>query len=671
MNPPASTTRSSPGRRREAQATAEVISIERGEGRLPLLRPAAPLSALATVVALALAISPLWAGYYAEGIWAPLALGAVVLLMVVALAAQPAFTRLGLTAGGALLLLLLLSAISMLWAESRDSAWTASNQLALYVVVFAIGLLAVRERAPARAIMLILGTPALLTSVILAVALIAGGGHGAFLTGRLNSPMGYINGAAGLLVMGIWPWVALAETATRRSVRVAALAAAASIASTAVLTQSRAIVPATLLATILVLVAAPQRTRRAANLLLIAAAVALSAHWTLAVYSSTGPTQSVPAPDHVLRGAGLAILAASVVAGLLKLALASAAGSWGEERRRRVTLLAGRALLAVTVAALALVAALGHSTISRQYDAFTHMQLEQSAQNRFLSGGGFRYDLWRVALDEFKDHPLGGLGAGNYDVEYYRLRRNSSQFVVVPHSIELQMAAELGIGGLVALLAFGGAILWAGVAPRGRTLAAQDPMIRIAALGLFTAFLAGTSVDWLYNFPGLAGAAFLAAALLVVPARSDGRRDAPPRRRRQAALVLGMAVLALIAAGVGRQFAATRYAAGGAAKAQTAPRQALGTLRTAEQLDPYSLSTYYSIATAYASLGNYAGARDALLEAERREPHNYVPPALLGDLAMRAGYYRAAAAEYARARALDPQDVYVRADLAGARAALR
>ena len=54
--------------------------------------------------------------------------------------------------------------------------------------------------------------------------------------------MGYINGTAGLLVMGIWPWLGLAETAKTRGLRAAAISAAALIASTAVLTQSRAIV---------------------------------------------------------------------------------------------------------------------------------------------------------------------------------------------------------------------------------------------------------------------------------------------------------------------------------------------------------------------------------------------------------------------------------------------
>ncbi len=61
-------------------------------------------------------------------------------------------------------------------------------------------------------------------------------------------------------------------------------------------------------------------------------------------------------------------------------------------------------------------------------------------------------------------------------------------------------------------------MLRAGLRADGRTLAGRDPGIRIAALGLFAAWLTATSFDWLYNIPGLAGMAMLAAAILLVRA---------------------------------------------------------------------------------------------------------------------------------------------------------
>ena len=658
-------------RGRRGSGLAQVIRLEPPIAPPGGERARAGVGAVALTVAVAVALSPIWSGYYNFGLWAPLALGAVVLLVVVALAGRPAFTALGLTAGGALAVLLALSAASMLWAESKDSAWTDTNQLALYVVVFAIGLLAIRERRSARTLALILGAPALLTALIVTGALIAGHGQGAFLAARLNSPMGYINGTAGLLVIGLWPWMALAETSSRKQVRAGAMAAAALIAATAVLTQSRAIVPATLVATVLVLAAVPGRTRRAVHLALIALAVGLSLHWTLAVYRSSGPAQALPLGGGVLRSAGLALLAGAALAGLAKLGSSTVAQRLRPRERERAIRLLGRALLVAALAGAVFAGVVGGPTLRHQYDTFTQNKADQAAPDRFLSGGGFRYDLWRVAVDEFRAHPLGGLGAGGYDDEYYKLRTNP-QSVVVPHSLELQMAAELGVGGFVALLVFCGAVLAAAFGRR-RTLAASDPMIRIAALGMFAAWLTATSVDWLYDFPGLTGAALLAAALLTVPEPARGGVRARParvgerRRLGQVALVGALGVLALAAASIGRQYAASRYAASGAAKVDSAPAQALSSLQTAERLDPYSLQTLYSIASAYAALDDYPDARAALVAAERTEPENYVPPALLGDLATRRGDYATALASYSLAARLDPHDPEVQSLVQSAR----
>ena len=650
---------------------ADVIELRpQGSGGM-LPAAGAPLGFAAMLVAAVLACSPLASGYFNFTSWAPLALGAVVILVVLGFAARPAFTRLGLTAAAGLACLLALSFASMLWAESRENAWTDSNRLAVYCVIFAIGLLAIRTQRSARAVMLILGAPALLSSVILALIFAGGGGAGAFLQGRLDSPIGYVNGTAGLLVMGLWPLVALAESDARRSVRALGLAGAAAIAATAVTTQSRAIVPALLLATVLVLAAAPQRTRRGINLLLIALSVGASLHWTLGVYSSTGPTQQNAIPADVLRSAGIAILLACALAFVLKLAASTIAARLPEARRELALRRLGQLLLAATLTGALVVIAAGHGTIARQWDDFTQLKAEQTVSNRFLSAGGFRYDLWRIAVDEFRAHPFGGVGAGSYDADYYRLRRNP-QSVTQPHSLELQMAAELGIVGLLSLLVFCGAILAAGLTRRRETLAAGDRMIRVAALGMFTAWLGATSVDWLYDIPGLAGMAILAAAMLVVPAPSRERRAGGRGRSRgaQAALAVGLGILALIAAGIGRQYAAARYASSGDSEVVSSPARGIGTLETAESLDPYSLTTLYAIASAYARLDDYQAARDVLLRAERLEPDNYVPPALLGDLAFRRGDFGVALAAYEQAQRLDPREPALANSIVQTKAAL-
>jgi hypothetical protein len=636
---------------------------------------------IGVLVAGVLAASPLAIGYYDFGFWAPLALGAMVLLIIVTWAVRPIVTRRMLIAAGGILVLLALSAASMLWAQAKDSAWTDTNRLAMYVVIFAVVVLSVRERRTARLIVLLLGVAALITSIWFPISFLFGLNQGAFLTRRLDSPIGYINGTAGLLVMGIWPWLAYAETAARRELRAAAFAAATLIAGTFILTESRAVIPATVVSAILVLACAPGRTRRAVNLVLLGICVAASLHWTLAVYTSGGAAAANNAPSAgVIRAAGIAILLAGVLGAAGMLAISWLTERIAPERRGVLSRRLGIALLAVTVMAVGGGVIAGRHEISRQWHNFTSLHPPVTAAVRFVDASGFRYDLWSVAMHEFRAHPLDGIGAGNYDTDYYRLRKNP-EYVIQPHSLELQMAAELGIGGLLALLVFCGTVLGSGFARVG-TLASEDLLTRIAALGVFAAWLTDTSVDWLYDIPGLAGMAFIAAALLVAPAR-NGRARAPadtgrppaargrPSRRWQVARIACLGVLALLAASVGRQYVASRYTTSGSSQVATHPRQAIGTLREAARLDPDSMSTLYEIASAYAVLDDYQQARDALLVAEQTQPSNYVPPALLGDLAMRRGAYAGALSAYQHAAQLDPNDPGVEASLQSAERALK
>ena len=256
------------------RAPAPAISpLTRADGSRP---GQAWLGWAAILLAAALAFSPLDWGYFDLTAWAPLALAVAVLVVVLARFARPALTRAGVAAYAGLLALLALSAASMLWAESKESAWTDVNRLALYCVLFAVVPLSVRDRRTGRLVILALGSAALVASAWLCVSFALGGGQGAFLDHRLSEPVGYINGTAGLLVMGMWPWLALSETAARRSLRAGALAGASLIAGTFVLTQSRAVIPASILSIALVLLCAPERVRRAMNLLIVIASVAVA-----------------------------------------------------------------------------------------------------------------------------------------------------------------------------------------------------------------------------------------------------------------------------------------------------------------------------------------------------------------------------------------------------------
>jgi Flp pilus assembly protein TadD len=88
-------------------------------------------------------------------------------------------------------------------------------------------------------------------------------------------------------------------------------------------------------------------------------------------------------------------------------------------------------------------------------------------------------------------------------------------------------------------------------------------------------------------------------------------------------------------------------------------------------LDDEALATYYVKAAAYARLDDYGRARATLLEATRREPHDFVTWGLLGDLAVRRGEMAQARRAYGRASRLNPRSAPLAALARDPRSALQ
>ena len=293
------------------------------------------------------------------------------------------------------------------------------------------------------------------------------------------------------------------------------------------------------------------------------------------------------------------------------------------------------------------------TSVRDEYRAFTELGAQSDSTSRFTSGGGNRYDYWRVALDQFADNPIRGVGAGNYDRTYF-LERRTTEDIRQAHSIELQTLGELGIVGGALLAVFLVAIA-VGFGRRARE-AKNDLRARglaVAAGGTFAVWLVHTSVDWLHLIPGLTGIALCSAAVLVGPwARSRAGRMGSGRI--VIALVCGLVVLAG-AVFVGRAALADRYLNEGRDVLVSDPAAAVVKAKDSQRLNDERLQAYYLESAAWARLGDYPRARAALAEGARREPHDFVTWALLGDLATRREEYRQALADYRRALALNPR----------------
>jgi tetratricopeptide (TPR) repeat protein len=621
-----------------------------GRGRAT---PSLVESLLIAFIAIAFGLSPVFYGFYDMSVWAPIALGVLAALLAL-LIARPAVPRRGaLIAAGALVGMWLWALLSTGWAESADQALTEANRWLLYAALFGVLILLLRDDRLGLILIAAGAATVLLLGVYVTVRMLGGSGGELFFRGRLHEPLGYGNGQSGYLLMGVWPFIAAAERARRPLIAGAAVAAATFLAGLVLLGQTRAVVPAAALSVVLMLVAVPGRTRRAWALAAVIAGVAACLGPVLDVYESVQGTQP---PDAALREAAGAILLASAGAGALwALALVAA-------RRFGPRLGSARRFAWAPLAVVAvLVVAVGLATVSdpvervrANYDAFVELRRTGDASSRFATGGGNRYDYWRIALDQFGDQPLRGIGAGNYDGTYF-LERRTAEDVRQPHSLVLQTLGELGLVGGLLLAAFLVAV-FAGFVRRARD-AAGDPGVRVLAVaagGTFTVWLVHTSVDWLHLIPGLTGIALCSAAVLVGPWRRDRARRTG-RARLAAVVVCGLAV-AVGAAFLGRAALADRYLQEGRDALAERPGHAIERAGASLRLNDERLDTYYLESAAWARLGDYERARAALGEATRREPRDSVTWALLGDLATRRGDAPRALRDYRRAHALNPRN---------------
>ncbi len=421
-------------------------------------------------------------------------------------------------------------------------------------------------------------------------------------------------------------------------------------------------------AMLVVFVVAPGRLRRAAALVVVLAPVAFASPWLLNV-SDQGSIDNLSSwPPHV---AALMLIAGSVASGLIWWQLTRLAEDLRWDSMRQVRLAWGIAL--AVVAAVVSVAALANAPritdrARTQYHAFLDLGAgpasAQATRNRLVSGSGARYDYWRIAFKGWRDRPLAGLGAGGYSLPYFQERR-TSETIRQPHSIELQVLAELGLVGGLLLAALLAAVAWGLSRALRRRLDGPDRHLLVAGAGLFTAWLVQTSVDWLHLLPGLTGMALIGVAVLVrhdassAPAVASAPRETSRMTpmRRVALACAGLAVLGGLLS-LSRQALSEHYRT--RAQESLSRGDAADALALADRslrIDGGAIDAYYLRSAALGQLERPVAARRALRVALRREPENFVTWALLGDLEDRESRPVAARSAYRRASELNPRDV--------------
>jgi len=620
---------------------------------------------LVIVLALGLALAD---GGYAGSAWYPLAAFTLVLLVVAwciagRLWSVPPLIGVSL---GAYAAFCLWSYASILWAAAPGPALEGANRALLYLV--ALTMIAVvpwpSRTARAALALVVVGVSAIAVGTLASLPT-GGGSLAGFIDGRLLTPLGYANATASFWCIAFWPALAFASAAAlspeQRVMRAAALGSAGLLVQVSLLSQSRGAVLALGVTAALFLALTPRRGQ--ALLALLAVATVTAAAWAdlVRVRSAASATELRDA----LGDARLAIVV-SVLALLLAAAIFDrVCGALPRAAARLAAPRAGNIATAATVAALAVIGlvAVGNpsSWIDARWKDFKgagYGQIQASGSRFTGSLGSGRYDFWRVAMGEFRAHPVTGIGADNFRAAYLRERR-TDEAPQHPHSLAMRLLAQGGIVGTSAFLLFLGALLTAAL----RARRSADRLVSATLLSAFAMWFVHAQVDWLWAFPALGVLAF---ALLAIAARL--RDDDPPAPAARAAVAAGRsravqvartAVAVTAALAVAVVFvalgAASRAANRATGQAASAPRAAIADYQRASRLDPLSAEPLVTAAIIARRLGDRALARRSLRAALRREPDAWFTQLEVGLLDATSGRPQAGLARLARAQELNPR----------------
>jgi UDP-GlcNAc:undecaprenyl-phosphate/decaprenyl-phosphate GlcNAc-1-phosphate transferase len=663
------------------------------EGELPSY-PArdlsAPSVALIVLLGLGAGLSPFWFAYYGVGVWVPIGLGIVLLCAICLLGRPMRPSPPAMMAIAGLLGVGVWSLCSTSWTESVEGAIVGGDRWLAYGALLLLMVVLVRSERRAALLLLAAATGVVIVALSVLVRLLGDDPGALFLGGRLNSPLGYINGEGCLFAMGFWLCMAAAET-RRGLVAGPAAGMAALMASLTLLTQSRGTALAMGVALVVVVALVPGRTRRVYGLIVVGVGVALAAPSALRVYSSThGGSVSVDVGHAAGRALLLTSLGVAAVWALLTETwrVASARGAVPGSART-----VGSALLvALTLVAVALALGSAHAIdreANAQWSAFTHLtgseatvsasdspstthtqtggsaSSSSAGRSRLLSGAGNRYDYWRIAWRLWTEHPVIGVGGDGYSRYYYE-RRATTEDVDQPHSVELQLLSDLGAIGALLLACFVGGAAWG--ATRMARMAPHRSLTRIAvvgATGAFCVWMTQTSVDWMHRLPGLTAIALAAVTVLIWPRSAAPRAGVGAQRarvtrvlagRRTLALAASAAMATLVVAGgsLTRQELSQIYAKRALKEIAAKPGAAVEDADRSLGIDSDGIATYYLKAAALARFGRATEAEATLRQALARQPNDFVTWALLGDIAVREHRFVVAGRDYRRASELNP-----------------
>jgi len=475
---------------------------ERRPGRLVTVFKAVVLLALVAVTAYGM----LNRGLYAEELWLPVAAG-VLALMVATLLVRGYYQdvpRIGWALAALMGALVGIKGLSLLWTVSKIETLQELLRSSMYLAAFLMALAALaswRQVGPT------------MDAAVLVVTALAGYGLlqktsplqfpiSSVDDVSVDSTLDYSNTLA--TVLGIGVALALARLTQSRNVAARGLLAALILAflATLYLTASRGGIASLGVAVILMVVLSNYRLQMAANLLLVSVPGG-GLIWRM---QDLGALWQSEAPDAQKLAAGVELRNDLVIS--LVAAFALQCGYAILVRRYDLTSLARRAIGGAFLAAVA-VAVLGgallivgqYGGVGKAYDAvLSDPQGDESARQRLASLSiGFREDYWKVAWEEWKEHPLTGTGAGTFQYTWLRERPVDASVKQV-HNLYLEQGTETGLFAFLTLVGFSGLLVGYTVRETWRSSGHR----RLLLSGLVAAmviYLLSSVIEWHWYLP--------------------------------------------------------------------------------------------------------------------------------------------------------------------------
>jgi hypothetical protein len=504
--------------------------------------------------------------------------------------------------------------LSIAWSIAGDRSWEWLDRGIVYLAFLLLGLLAGAVDDGARRV-------AAIVAAVIGAALgwaLLGVVHPAFFEdgdriARLREPIGYWNGLAVLadaaLVLGLWisrarsPWLRVAGAMLGYAGTVALL-----------LTQSRAGVVGGVAVLAVWLVLSDDRLADALRSFLFVMPGLIVAAWafTRPALVDDGALRA----DRVADGRWFGIFA---IVGAFAVAAAARSAPVERvvaERGRTVrTTLVTLCAVAALVGAVVLVAAVGNPVTWASSQLSSRECVNDPSRLTDLCSNN-RFAWWGEALDVAADRPLGGSGAGTFELARKRYRDDATP-VGEPHSVPLQLLADTGIVGLaLGLLAAAGAAV--GIRNGVRLASPREQPASVALACLVLAYGIHALLDYDLDFLAVTAPALVALGTLLAVgrSRSTARVGAAGLVAMTASTLAALGALALPA--LAERYTDRALDAADAGRIE----EAVDAADRARSLNPVSPAPLWALAVAADAAGDESAAVAWYEEATRVQPEN-------------------------------------------------